>query len=41
MSTLRPAFDALEAFVDQVDAVQRPEGYRLVGAFEPESAGLL
>jgi GNAT superfamily N-acetyltransferase len=30
---LRPAFTDEAAFVRQVDEVQRPEGYRIVGAF--------
>jgi GNAT superfamily N-acetyltransferase len=34
MRELRPKWDEREAFVRQVDEVQRPEGYRLVGAFE-------
>ena len=33
MKTLRPAYGDREEFVVQVDAVQRPEGYRLAGAF--------
>jgi GNAT superfamily N-acetyltransferase len=33
ISTLRPAFESAEAFVRAVDDVQRPEGYRLLGAF--------
>jgi GNAT superfamily N-acetyltransferase len=35
MSALRPQLVDEAEFVRLVDAVQRPEGYRLVGAFEP------
>lgn len=31
---LRPHLSSLEAFVQQVNEEQRPEGYRLVGSFE-------
>jgi GNAT superfamily N-acetyltransferase len=34
MLPLRPALDSKESFVAQVDGVLRPEGYRLIGAFE-------
>jgi len=34
MQALRPALSDADAFVRVVDEVQRPEGYRLVGAFE-------
>jgi GNAT superfamily N-acetyltransferase len=34
MRELRPDWSETEAFVRQVDDVQRPEGYRLVGAFD-------
>jgi GNAT superfamily N-acetyltransferase len=30
---LRPSLESAEAFVTRVDTIQRPEGYRLVGAF--------
>lgn len=33
MKALRPHYDNREEFVDRVDSVQRPEGYRLAGAF--------
>jgi GNAT superfamily N-acetyltransferase len=33
MSGLRPEYLDENLFVDQVDSVQRPEGYRLVGVF--------
>jgi GNAT superfamily N-acetyltransferase len=33
---LRPHLSSLEAFVQQVNEEQRPEGYRLVGSFEDE-----
>ena len=33
MRELRPKWDEREAFVRQVDEVQRPEGYRILGAF--------
>lgn len=35
LKTLRPDISAVEDFVDHVDSVQRPEGYRLVGTFVP------
>jgi hypothetical protein len=34
MRTLRPHLEEEAEFVRRVDEVQRPEGYRLVGAFE-------
>jgi GNAT superfamily N-acetyltransferase len=34
MRELRPHWDEPDAFVRQVDELQRPEGYRLVGAHE-------
>ena len=34
MRELRPHHDDEDAFVRRVDEVQRPQGYRLVGAFE-------
>lgn len=34
MRELRPDWSEREAFVRQVDEVQRPESYRLVGAFD-------
>lgn len=34
MQALRPQLADESAFVDRVDGVQRPEGYRLVGVFE-------
>lgn len=34
MHALRPHVRDVEAFVHRVDVVQRPEGYRLVAAFE-------
>jgi GNAT superfamily N-acetyltransferase len=34
MRALRPHFADEAAFVERVDKVQRPEGYRLVGVFE-------
>lgn len=34
MAALRPAFGDADEFVRHVDELQRPEGYRLVGAFE-------
>ena len=34
MRVLRPGLADRESFVRQVDELQRPEGYRLVGAFE-------
>jgi GNAT superfamily N-acetyltransferase len=36
MRRLRPHHDERAAFVRRIDAVQRPQGYRLVGAFEGE-----
>jgi hypothetical protein len=33
MRALRPAHEDLDAFVERIDRQQRPEGYRLVGAF--------
>lgn len=36
MKALRTHYDDLDAFVRRVDEVQRPEGYRLVGAFDPQ-----
>jgi GNAT superfamily N-acetyltransferase len=36
MSALRPRLAGEEEFVRLVDTVQRAEGYRLVGAFDPE-----
>lgn len=38
MRELRPHLASLEAFVEQVDTVQRAEGYRLVGAFPGSGA---
>lgn len=38
LSALRPGFQGPDALVEAVDQVQRPEGYRLVGAFEPHRA---
>lgn len=35
MAALRPVYASEDDFVDRVDRVQRPEGYRLVAAFEP------
>jgi GNAT superfamily N-acetyltransferase len=35
MRLLRPDQEDREEFVRRIDAVQRPQGYRLVGAFEP------
>ena len=35
MRALRPHYDDEAEFVRRVDGVQRPEGYRLVGVFEP------
>ena len=35
MRELRPDQETAEAFVRRVDELQRPEGYRLAGAFEP------
>jgi GNAT superfamily N-acetyltransferase len=37
LSVLRPALTDEADFVRLVDEVQRPEGYRLVGVFEPGS----
>jgi GNAT superfamily N-acetyltransferase len=34
MTALRTHHDDLDAFVRRVDEVQRPEGYRLLGAFD-------
>ncbi|HEX2234407.1 MAG TPA: GNAT family N-acetyltransferase [Thermoleophilaceae bacterium] len=34
MSALRPHHNDRRAFVERVNDVQRPQGYRLVGAFE-------
>jgi GNAT superfamily N-acetyltransferase len=34
MMELRPNFPSLEAFVRQIDGLQRPEGYRLIGSFD-------
>ncbi len=36
MRELRPQIASLDAFVDRVDRIQRPEGYRLVGTFEDD-----
>jgi GNAT superfamily N-acetyltransferase len=36
MRPLRPHYDDEAEFVRRVDEVQRPEGYRIVGAFEGE-----
>lgn len=36
MRELRPDLDSVEEFVTQVDTVQRPEGYRLIGLFPDE-----
>jgi GNAT superfamily N-acetyltransferase len=36
MKELRTALAGVEAFVRQVDGVQRPEGYRLVGVFDDD-----
>ena len=38
MRALRPALGDEAAFVRRVDEVQRPEGYRLVGAFSDDRA---
>ena len=35
MRALRPHWDDEAAFVRRVDDVQRPEGYRVAGAFDP------
>jgi GNAT superfamily N-acetyltransferase len=40
MRALRPQFEDEEAFVTRVDQVLRPEGYRLVGAFEDSEAAV-
>lgn len=37
MKELRPAIGSAEAFVARVNGTQRPEGYRLVAAFEPDA----
>jgi GNAT superfamily N-acetyltransferase len=37
MSALRPAYRDQASFVDQVDGVQRAEGYRLVAAFAADA----
>jgi GNAT superfamily N-acetyltransferase len=37
MAELRSDLESEADFVKQVDEVQRPEGYRLAGSFEPES----
>ena len=39
MLALRPGVGNEENFVRVVDEIQRPEGYRLVGAFEESGAG--
>jgi GNAT superfamily N-acetyltransferase len=39
MHALRPHYRDEAAFVRRVDEVQRPEGYRLVGVFEPDADG--
>ena len=41
MSALRPAWSDEAAFVERIDTVQRPAGYRIVGIFEPEEAAAL
>ena len=44
MVALRPHHDDRAAFVDRVDRDQRPQGYRLLGAFdegEPQAVGVL
>jgi ribosomal protein S18 acetylase RimI-like enzyme len=41
MRALRPQLEDEAAFVRRVDEVQRPEGYRLVGAFEEGSPDAL
>jgi len=38
MSALRPAWSNPNEFVERIDTVQRPAGYRLVGVFEPGQA---
>jgi GNAT superfamily N-acetyltransferase len=35
MAELRPHVESVDEFVGRVDGLQRPEGYRLVGAFVP------
>jgi GNAT superfamily N-acetyltransferase len=37
MRELRPLFSSAGGFVHQVNAVQRPEGYRLVGSFDDDA----
>jgi len=39
MKVLRPHLVSVEAFVDQVNGAQRPEGYRLVGSFAGGDTG--
>jgi GNAT superfamily N-acetyltransferase len=41
MRELRPGQETAEAFIQRVDEVQRPEGYRLVGAFESAHNGAM
>jgi GNAT superfamily N-acetyltransferase len=41
MAALRPAYTDEAQFVERVDAVQRAEGYRLVGVFEESAAHAL
>ena len=41
MRELRPDQETAEAFVQRVDELQRPEGYRLVGAFESPHNGAM
>jgi len=36
MRELRPHLESMEEFVDRVNGLQRPEGYRLVGSFGDE-----
>ncbi len=36
MRELRPAFESEQEFVEHVDGVLRPAGYRLIGAFLPD-----
>ena len=39
LAELRPAFsDEVDRFVSRVDTVQRPQGYRLLAAFDPDEA---
>lgn len=38
MRELRPRLDDATAFVERIDTVQRPEGYRLAGAFEADES---